>query len=352
MKKTTLLLLLLPLACNIISCSNDSTPETPVVVVPTPTPTPTPEVTDFKLIAVPADPGTGKKWEFQTDLSDDFLYGYSPSTTKTTFGDGKWTNFYHNAWDGPGLTKWKYENVTIVDGILRLITTRVDGETKSYDYGGETLTGKATRLGAVVSNKQIVYPVYIESRIKIANSVNTSGAWMLSPDDTQEIDFMEAWGGKAARNNVAGGRQFSKTIHLSHHIFIRSPFQDYQPGDVTTWYMDSAVGDWSDSYHRYGVYWKSPTELEYYIDGKLVRSTNSLDTSGSKDGIDPKNFTSPTKEASTRTGLNKPMDILFTMEDQNWRAGIGCTPTDEEIKNIEDHTMKIDWVRIFKPVNK
>lgn len=348
MKKTTIALLSLSLA--IIACTKDS-PENQAAVPTTPTPI-VPEVTDFKLITVPADPGTGKKWEFQDDQSDDFEYTFAPSTTKTPFGNGKWTNFYHNSWDGPGLTKWKYENVSVSGGLLQLKTTRVDGETKSFDYGGNSITGKATRLGAVMSNKQIVYPVYIESRIKIANTVCTSGAWMLSPDDTQEIDFMEAWGGKAARNNVTGGRQFSKTIHLSHHVFIRSPFEDYQPADITTWYTDTAVGDWADAYHRYGVYWKSPTELEYYIDGKLVRSTNSLDTAGGKDGIDPKNFTSPTKEKATRTGLSKPMDILITMEDQNWRAGIGCTPTDDEIKDIEGNTMKIDWIRIFKPVTK
>ena len=349
MKKLSFQLLLLPLCFVLLSCSNNSPKQ---MEIPEATPAPSPEITDYKLIAVPADAGTGKKWEFQADMSDDFDYAYTSSTVKTTFGGGKWTNFYHNGWDGPGLTKWKYENVTIVDGVLKLITTRVAGETKTYDYGGSSKTGPATRLGAVVSNKQIVYPVYIESRIKIANSVNTSGAWMLSPDDTQEIDFMEAWGGKQARNNVADGRQFSKTIHLSSHVFIRNPFEDYQPADASTWYTDSKVGDWSDAYHRYGVYWKSPTELEYYIDGQLVRSTNSLDNVGTKDGIDPKNFTSPTKTAATRTGLNKPMDILFTMEDQNWRAGIGCTPTDEEIKDIDGHTMKIDWVRIFKPVNK
>lgn len=336
------------MSIGLISCSKNSV-DTPI---PTPVSTPAPETTDWKLIPVPAEAGTGKKWEFQTEVSDDFEYTFSPATSKTTFGNGKWTNFYHNSWDDPGLTKWKYENVSVTNGELQLKTTRVAGETKSYDYGGKTLTEKATRLGAVSSNKQIQYPVYIESRIKIANTVCTSGAWLLSPDDTQEIDFMEAWGGKAARNNVAGGRQFSKTIHLSHHVFIRNPFEDYQPGDVTTWYTDSKVGDWADAYHRYGVYWKSPTELEYYIDGKLVRSTNNLDTVGNLDGIDPKSFTSPTKEKGTRTGLNKAMDILITMEDQNWRAGIGCTPTDEEIKDVDGNTMKIDWIRIFKPVNK
>ena len=44
------------------------------------------------------------------------------------------------------------------------------------------------------------------------------------------------------------------------------------------------------------------------------------------------------------------MDIIIDMEDQNWNAVAGRTPTDEEILNEEDHTMKIDWIRVYKPV--
>lgn len=327
---------------------------------------------DFKNVMVPPSPGDGMKWEYDDSVSDDFNYDFN-SSSRTEFGPkSQWTNWYHNDWKGPGLTIWDEDNVLVKDGNLTLITTRIEGETKKY---GKGLSGKATRLGCVSSNKQIVFPVYIEARLKVPNTVNASGAWLLSPDDTQEIDFMEAWGGEYDRNTGNGdgsGRELWENIHLSHHIFIRKPFKDYQPKDETTWYTRTGVEAWNDGYHRYGVFWKSPTELFYYIDGRLVKTTIGLNSTSTKHGIDPLGYTAaelkdpndPNKGAkldeegnfiidlSKRTGLNKPMDILIDMEDQDWRAALGATPTDAEIANTEDHTYKIDWIRIYNAVEK
>lgn len=47
-----------------------------------------------------------------------------------------------------------------------------------------------------------------------------SDVWMLSPDDTQEIDIIEAYGG-----DRDGGGYGADRLHLSHHIFIRQPFK-------------------------------------------------------------------------------------------------------------------------------
>lgn len=60
-----------------------------------------------------------------------------------------------------------------------------------------------------------------------------SDVWMLSPDDTQEIDIIEAYGG-----DRDGGGYGADRLHLSHHIFIRQPFKDYQPKDSGSWYKD------------------------------------------------------------------------------------------------------------------
>ena len=114
--------------------------------------------------------------------------------------------------------------------------------------------------------------------------------------------------------------------------------QDWQPSDEGSFYTDGSTV-WSDGYHRIGVYWKDPWNLEYYVDGEMVR------TRSGKNQIDPNDFTNG-------TGLNKPMDIIINMEDQNWNAYKGRTPTNEEIKNEEDHTFKVDWVRVYKPVSK
>ncbi|WP_207893734.1 beta-agarase [Tenacibaculum sp. M341] len=304
----------------------------------------------WMTIPVPANAGDGMTWEFQADLSDDFEYEFAGEPNLVEFGSGKWTNFYHNQWDGPGATIWKHENVTVSGGNLRLITTREPGEMKTYTSGTETYTDKATRLGCITSTKRVKYPVYVETKVKAANAFFASDIWMLSPDDTQEIDILEAYG---AQNPRDGQTWFSERFHISHHVFIRDPFQDYQPKDASTWQKIDGYPFVSSDWVRIGVYWKSPTHLEYYVNGNLIKVMDNLDTVSGKDGIDPLGYTSPTQTAdNTRTGLHKEMDIIINAEVQNWNAAADRFPTDEEIANApEDHVLKVDWIRVFKPVS-
>lgn len=332
MKK--LALVLLSITLSLLGCSKDST-ETAAVVTPTPTPTPAPVVTDWKLIEVPADAGTGKKWEFQ-DMSDDFNYD-APADNKGATFLSKWTDFYHNAWTGPGLTVWSRSFSLVKDGFLQIPTARV--------------TGSATKMnmGCITSTKRVLYPVYVEVKMKIMNSTLASNTWLLSPDDTQEIDIVEAYGSSFSEKANADLSYFAKKIHLSHHVFIRTPFADYQPTDSGTWYSDNANTLWRNDYHRYGVYWIDPWTLEYYIDGQKVRTISG------KNLIDPKFYTNSVNQGDTsndtRTGLSKEMDIIINTEDQDWRSNQNHTPTDNELSNKDNHTLKVDWIRIYKPVN-
>ena len=85
---------------------------------------------DWSSIAVPANAGSGMTWELQDNVSDDFNYTFNAATTKTNFGSNKWYNFYHNAWDGPGTTYWKYNNVA-VNGSDLVITVSKGTETRN-----------------------------------------------------------------------------------------------------------------------------------------------------------------------------------------------------------------------------
>lgn len=277
---------------------------------------------DWDLYPVPADAGTGKTWELQS-ISDDFNYS-APAANKGTEFLSKWTDWYHNAWSGPGLTVWNREYSYVEDGKLKLIASRQSGSTTKVS------------AGAVSSKVRIKYPVYIETRAKIMNSVLANGAWLLSADDTQEIDFMEAYGSSYSEGADKDQTYFAERMHISHHVFIRSPFQDYQPTDAGSWYKTGTTL-WRNDYHRYGVYWIDPWNLKYYIDGVLVRTVSGANI------IDPNDYTSG-------TGLNKEMDILFTVEDQDWRSNQGITPTDNEFSNLENNTFNIDWVRVYKPI--
>lgn len=285
---------------------------------------------DWDGIPVPANPGEGKEWELQEDVSDDFNYDFAPTKAVATIG-GKWTNFYHNNWQGPKPTVWQRDHVYVEDGKFKVKASR--GSNVTFNYNGKSYTLPASNLGCATSTNRVVYPVYVETRVKIMKSVLASDVWMLSPDDTQEIDICEAYGGDRWTNEWFS----NKRIHLSHHVFIRNPFQDWQPSDEGSFYTDGKTV-WSDDYHLIGVYWIDPWNLEYYVDGKMVRKRSGIAQ------IDPKNFTDG-------KGLHKPMDIIINTEDQTWRAAQGLTPTDREMADTEANTFKVDWVRVYKPVD-
>ena len=280
---------------------------------------------DWKDIPVPANAGEGKEWQLQEDVSDDFNYDFEATSSAASIG-GKWTNFYHNSWQGPKPTVWQRDHVFVEDGYMKIKASR--GSDVTFSYNGNSYTLPASNLGCVTSTKRVTYPAFVETRVKIMKSVLASDVWMLSADDTQEIDICEAYGSDRYNNEWFS----NKRLHLSHHVFIRNPFQDWQPNDEGSFYTDGTT-IWSDGYHRIGVYWKDPWNLEYYVDGKLVR------TRSGENQIDPKGF-------SNGTGLNKPMDIIINTEDQTWRAVQGLTPTDRELAETDEHTFNGDWVGV------
>ncbi|AZQ65560.1 carbohydrate-binding protein [Flammeovirga pectinis] len=361
---------------------------------------------DWNGIEIPANAGNGKEWELQENVSDDFNYNFN-SSSWSNFGEGnKWYNFYHNSWDGPGYTYWKNENVT-VDGSNLVINVGYTSENgKGGNYG--------VASGCVTSNNKVLFPVYVESSISVANISLASCFWLLSPDDTEEIDIIENYGG------VNG---YKHLTHISHHSFIRSPFTDYQPRDTNSWYPDSRVntnygwGDWcynngNRRYMRMGVNWISPKHFEYFIDGELVRvmyynaiATNyngtwkytyfnsknwdvngyKLPTNNASGYTDVTTYaTSSTynfdklKEASNASngfnvidpawfqggddsdtdgngvtqearGFTKELDIIINMESQTWLAS--STPSQSDLENPAKNQMKVDWVRVYKPVS-
>ncbi|MEM6347026.1 MAG: T9SS type A sorting domain-containing protein [Bacteroidota bacterium] len=294
---------------------------------------------DWEGVPIPANPGAGKIWQLRAEVSDDFNYESVATSAVDTIG-GKWTNFYHNGWTGPAPTFWKRENVSVADGKMQIRSSRVAGD--SMNLAGQKVA--KTYLGCVTSTQRVQYPVYIETRVKIMKSVLASDVWLLSADDTQEIDICEAYGSSRWHNPWFS----NKRLHLSHHVFIRNPFTDWQPSDEGSFYTDGTT-IWSDGFHRIGVYWRDPWHLEYYVDGRLVR------TRSGKAQIDPVYHTNATNQGDpthdTRTGLSKPMDIIINTEDQTWRAKQGLTPTAEEMGNSQNNTFQVDWVRVYKPVD-
>ncbi|WP_066965750.1 carbohydrate-binding protein [Microbulbifer sp. Q7] len=273
---------------------------------------------DWNGIPVPADAGPGNTWELHS-LSDDFNYA-APASGKSASFFERWSEGFINPWLGPGETEYHAPNSSVEDGNLVIKATRKPGTIKIH-------------TGAIHSKESLTYPLYMEARVKITNLTLANAFWLLSSDSTQEIDVLESYG-----SDRPSETWFDERLHLSHHVFIRSPFQDYQPKDAGSWYPNPNGGTWRDQWIRIGTYWVDPWTLEYYVNGEHVRTVTGPEM------IDPYGYTGG-------TGLSKPMQVIFDAEHQPWRDAQGTAPpTDAELADPSRNRFLVDWVRFYKPV--
>lgn len=353
---------------------------------------------DVVNLPIPANAGEGATWVEQPEFTDHFNYTFDATSNRSDFGErNQWYNFYHHEWDGPGATYWREDHVSVADGKLTLVNSRNPEDPKQ----GRELGG--VFAGCIASNGSVQYPVFVEASVSLANLSLASAVWLLTPDDTQEIDILEAYAG--ADN---GNTYFSKFLHLSHHSFIRDPFTDYQPRDFNSWWEDSSkVGDtgafssWGEhnwnggdrQYIQVGAYWVNPYHFEYYVDGELVRvlynkafatkrngvwtySYPTVDenndihndewgyqavaihaTSDAGDEFDFAQLKGASEASNVSVidpydyqngqGFNKAADIIINMELQSWWTN---DPTDADLEDPNKNTMLVDWIRTYKPV--
>ncbi|GAB1858725.1 hypothetical protein MHTCC0001_35650 [Flavobacteriaceae bacterium MHTCC 0001] len=348
---------------------------------------------DWDGIPVPASAGNGMEWQLQEAPSDDFNYTFNPTSNDADFGPpgeaAKWNNFFHNAWTGPGATLWRRDHVAVSGGNLNVWASRVTGNTKSFTASdGSTISRPETRAGCITSKTTVQYPVFVEARLRVMNSTLATDIWLLSPDDTQEVDIIECYGGTGDDNRNAF---FSERVHLSHHVFTRNPFRDYQPADFNSWYRQDGVDKWGGRTIRIGVNMPNSRRIEYYIDGQLVRildddGIQSRLKDGSWEYTYPQGITGTGLDATiirengyqavnTATSLqnakdlsttsvidpinylnngrqiNKALDIIINVEDQSWQAEANRSPNDTEIARFDDNLMLVDWIRVYKPVS-
>ncbi|WBU89033.1 T9SS type A sorting domain-containing protein [Cellulophaga omnivescoria] len=355
---------------------------------------------DWDNIPIPANAGAGKTWQLQVQASDDFNYQFSPTNNVTDFGpanNAKWYNKFHNQpngtpnnWPGPGPTVWMQNHVAVSGGHLNIWASRIPGATKSFvGSSGNLISRPETRAGCITNKTRVKFPVFVEASIKVMNSSLASDIWLLSPDDTQEIDIIECYGGPGDDNRNGF---FANKIHLSHHVFIRPPnFKDYQPADLNSWWKKDGVSQWGGRVVRIGVNWVSATRLEYYVDGQMVRvlddtavqtrladgtwqytypaGVTSTGVNGQlvrENGYQKMNIATSLNDAKNKSNISvidpfnylnnqrrftKEMDIIINVEDQSWQAEAFRSSTDAELENFENNNLLVNWIRVYKPVN-
>lgn len=264
--------------------------------------------------------GDNKSWVLQPTYSNEF--DYAEGKASTAFTDD-WQDRFFNGWTGP-----KKSGTATTSTVYTPGNSSIENGELVYRA---TIDGNNVHTGCVTSKTKVGYPLYMEARVKISESSLATAVWLLSEDSTQEIDNLEAYGNKS-------NDYFSQRLHLSHHTFIRDPFQDYQPTGAETWYADGKGTRWADDYHDYGVLWLDPWTIKYYVDGELVRETPTNE-------IDPLNYTGG-------TGLNKDMYLIISAAAQPWRETAGQVDnytTDPSVTSAARSTARFEYIRTYKP---
>ena len=213
-------------------------PPAPPDPVPTPTPAP-----DSGGITPPA-PATGYRLAFDDEFNSLSLGGVQ--------GTEGFNNWYLGYWWDPYIPP--SSNVTVSNGVLDLLWTRTQGstETSISTIARDATVGRRFRYG------------YFEARMRWDV---TTGAWpafwalpvqaVQAQQHTGELDFFEGEGGDP--------HTFFGTAH------------EWQ-GGTQLWVSDPSdfpVGSNTDfsQWHTYGALWV-PGELSWFLDGRLIGSTN------------------------------------------------------------------------------
>ncbi|WP_010182762.1 T9SS type A sorting domain-containing protein [Aquimarina agarilytica] len=313
---------------------------------------------EFEGIAVPVPADAGFEWKLQDEFSDDFNYADGLGKQSPLF-TSKWDDRYNpdRGFRGPGATFWTTENTAINATTNRL---EIRATPRTLDGDGN-VTG--VNCGVVTSKTKVRYPIFMEASIKVANVENSSNFWMLDEGGFNEIDVLEVYGGSA-------DPFFSQQMSTNFHIFNRqgpngpinvdNTYQTFfQTNRDIPNYQTNNTGFWRDNFHRFGVYWRSPNEITFYIDGKPTKNGNHF-VEGRNASLLDGTYESAILQSPIPTDGNPPIDkgllenqvfrdVFMIMDIESHHAR--PISSKDDLDNMSKNLMEVEWVRTYKPVD-
>ena len=287
------------------------TPETPKPEEPKPE-EPKPETGNAPTFLKGENPAKNGKWTLVPEFSDEFN-GDSLDQAKWC-ADPEWDNWQ---WLGrvPGLFQEK--NANVKDGSLQIEVGFLEEPIDKVSYG---VSRNYTLYGALVRNRK-PSPVgyYFECRMKMNKSEMGGGFWLNTHpqrntwEKQHEIDIQECVGCTSDITENWG----KNWDYIMHSNAINTPKNERDQDMVLLKTKNHA------NYHVYGAWWKSPTEIICFLDGKHVYT-----------------LTPPVP-------FSTPSHIQMSIEYYDWNP----IPEDGgklKILSKEDRTSHYDWVRVWK----
>ncbi len=273
------------------------------------------ETRDWDKHPVPVRLESGSKWELDATLSDEFNYDTTTPDGRGAFAN-IWSDHKPDNWFGPGATHFSKDNYVVNGGVLTIFASRIPTakQTPSDDEGFTRNT-----YTSYITSKATLRPgCYTEVMMKGTATTLSSNFWMIDDKNETEIDVVEIYG---------DGDWFPRHPATDVHFQRRGGNGDvhkqaHHPKDGTKYAFD---------FHRYGVYWISDTQLQFFYDGQRVR-TLSL----------PKEIVDPSGKY-----LDQPVRLILDLEAHAWR-GTDKVPTDADLSDAKKNNMQVDWVRTYR----
>ncbi|NKB66008.1 MAG: family 16 glycosylhydrolase [Candidatus Latescibacteria bacterium] len=274
---------------------------------------------DWAPFAVPAQPGPDKDWVIDQALSDQFNYASDTPAGQVEFY-GKWNDWKPDHWFGPGATYFSTDNYSVAQGLLTIFASRIP--LAEQIPSGDAGFTRTIYTSYITSKAKLQPGIYTEIMMKGGATQLSANFWMIDDNNETEIDVVEIYG---------DGDWFPRHPATNVHFQRRGG-----NGDVNNQahHAKDAV-NYSTTWHRYGVYWISPTHLEFYYDGQRVRT---LDLT--QEIVDP-----------SGQYMDSPVRLIIDLEAHAWR-GTEALPSDAELSDQSVNNMQVDWVRTYRSVDK
>ncbi len=259
------------------------------------------------IFAQPAEPEPGMRWVIDEATSDEF---------EGEFDHDKWYNSDPKSWRGrvPGF--FLPESMSVADGKLKLTC---DILKKPIIFNKQEFTHR----GAHIYSKASLLPgSYAECSMKANKTFMSSTFWLISVAKenegcnkrTTELDIQECVGFPETQKKITqmGSNTHSRGIPKGC---------DVPTGSIGN-HCEIGAKAYED-FHTYAAWWKSPTEILFYLDGEYKYTVNP------------------------KAEFNIPMVVKMVCETYNWSK----PPKDGGMTGtFEERTTSYEWVRCYNSI--